>query len=90
MHRIVAESLTNVRRHGHDVSRTDVALVRSDDALVVTVLDDGLPAIPSTHDTFGIVGMRERAASLGGSLFAGPAPDGGWLVHAELPIGSQR
>ena len=31
--------------------------------------------------------MRERAAALGGSLTAGPAPGGGWQVHATLPLG---
>ncbi|MGW4898643.1 ATP-binding protein, partial [Kitasatospora sp. NPDC004240] len=34
----------------------------------------------------GLVGMRERAAMLGGELLAGPAPDGGYEVAAELPV----
>jgi signal transduction histidine kinase len=86
VHRIVAESLTNVRRHGRDVTRIDVSVADRGDLLVVSVHDDGLPAAPSGPDTYGIVGMRERAESLGGTLFAGPAPSGGWLVRAELPV----
>jgi len=36
----------------------------------------------------GIVGMRERARLLGGTLDAGPSPDGGFRVRADLPLGS--
>ena len=90
VHRIIAESLTNVRRHGREVTRVEVAVFRRGDQLVVTVHDDGLATVPSLHDTFGIIGMCERATSLGGSLFAGPAPDVGWLVHAELPMDFHR
>jgi signal transduction histidine kinase len=35
----------------------------------------------------GLTGMRERVALLGGSLSAGPAPDGGFVVSAVLPVG---
>ncbi len=90
VHRLVAESVTDVRRHGPDVSRTDVAVVRSDDALVVTVLDDGLPGDPlhARH----VRHRRHVRAQRAARRFAvrRPAPDGGWLLHAELPIGSQR
>ncbi len=86
VHRIIAESLTNTRRHGRHVTRVDVAVLRRDDHVVVTVHDDGLSTASAGHGTFGIVGMRERAESLGGSLFAGPAPGGGWLVRADLPM----
>lgn len=90
VHRIIAESLTNVRRHARHVTSVDVALFRRGDWLVVSVHDDGQPTSPCEHEAFGIVGMRERAASLGGSLHAGPAPEGGWLVHAELPMEHPR
>jgi signal transduction histidine kinase len=86
VHRIATESLTNVRRHGREVTRVDVAVARRGDQLVVSVHDDGQPSPPAGHDTYGIVGMRERTHSLGGTLFAGPAPSGGWLVLAELPL----
>jgi signal transduction histidine kinase len=91
VHRIIAESLTNTRRHGRDVSTVEVAAFRRDDRLVVTVHDHGHAATTTTrHDAYGIVGMRERATALGGSLTAGPASDGGWLVHAELPMEHPR
>lgn len=90
-HRIVAESLTNVRRHAVDV--TDVAVEVRIDAtrnhLVVTVLDDGSAPAGISHDTFGLVGMHERAEALGGHLVAGPGPSGGWLVRADLPLGDR-
>ena len=54
--------------------------------LVVT----GVAAAPPGPGTFGIVGMRERATALGGSLSAGPAPGGGWTVRAELPVEAPR
>jgi signal transduction histidine kinase len=86
VHRIIAESLTNVRRHARDVTGVDVAVLGRPDRLVVTVRNDGTTAAPAGPGTFGIVGMCERATSLGGSLLAGPAPGGGWVVHAELPM----
>jgi signal transduction histidine kinase len=86
VHRLISESLTNVRRHAHGVSCVDVTVTAERDRLVVRVHDDGQAAVPAGQDAFGIVGMRERAASLGGSLSAGPAADGGWVVRADLPI----
>lgn len=86
VHRIISESLTNMQRHAHEATCVDVAVFRDGDRLVVTVRDNGLAAVPIGHDTFGIIGMRERVVSLGGWLSAGPAPDGGWIVHAELPM----
>jgi len=91
VYRIIAESLTNVRRHARQVSCIEVAVFRCADQLVVRVGNDGQLASADAHDDgFGIVGMRERAVSLGGSLAAGPRPNGGWLVHAELPMEHRR
>ena len=86
VHRIIAESLTNVRCHARQVTSVDVAVFRRDDQLLVTVHDDGMPPASCEHAGYGITGMSERAGSLGGSLTAGPAPDGGWLVYARLPM----
>jgi signal transduction histidine kinase len=90
VHRIIAESLTNVRRHAREVTSVEIGVVQAGDRLVVTVHNDGRAVASPGHATFGIVGMRERASSLGGTLFAGPMPDGGWLVRAELPLGLLR
>ena len=88
--RIVTESLTNVRRHARRVGRVDVVVRHDGDRVVVAVTDDGEPVGAGAHDAFGIVGMRERAESLGGSLTAGPIATGGWLVRAELPVPAVR
>ncbi len=47
----------------------------------------GPTAAPSGH---GLLGMRERAATVGGTLRTGPAPGGGFLVEARLPVTSQE
>ncbi|MGI5202487.1 sensor histidine kinase [Spirillospora sp. CA-108201] len=86
-YRIVQEALTNVSRHAGGAA----AAVRVDYAggeLVVQVDDDGeadpdAPPVPGT----GLLGMRERVAALGGRLRAGPRPEGGFTVRAELPLG---
>ncbi len=90
VHRIITESLTNARRHGQGITRIDVSVRRCDDNVVVTVHDDGSETASTGHGTYGIIGMRERTEALGGSLIAGPAPDGGWLVRAELPLEHHR
>ncbi len=90
VHRIITESLTNARRHGQRITCIDVAVRRCDDIVVVTVHDDGTETASTGHGTYGIIGMRERTEALGGSLLAGPTPEGGWLVCAELPLEHPR
>jgi signal transduction histidine kinase len=51
----------------------------------LTVRDDGDPWREPPSSGFGLVGMRERASLLGGTLLAGPGPDRGWVVEATLP-----
>ena len=84
-YRIVQESLTNVRKHA-PTARTYVTLQRENDELTIDVLDEG-PAIdaPPSAPGFGLLGMRERAESLGGSLECGPRSAGGFAVRARLP-----
>ncbi|WP_246121577.1 sensor histidine kinase [Actinoallomurus bryophytorum] len=82
-YRIVQEALTNAVRHAGPATAT--VLVRyNPDHVVVEVGDDGAGA--ETSDGNGIRGMRERAATLGGTLAAGPRPGGGFLVRASLPL----
>lgn len=90
VHRIISESLTNVRCHARQVTSVDVAVFRRNAQLMVTVHDDGVPPASREHAGYGITGMKERAGSLGGSMTAGPAPNGGWLVHAQLPMEDLR
>jgi signal transduction histidine kinase len=82
-YRIVQESLTNVIRHA-GASRASVRVRYEVAAVVVEVEDDGRGG-GANGAGHGLAGMRERAAALGGELLAGPAPDGGFRVHAELP-----
>ncbi|MFF3289479.1 sensor histidine kinase [Streptomyces sp. NPDC003023] len=86
-YRIVQESLTNAVRHGGSGVRVMVTVVRDDDALRVEVTDDGNAPAPTAGSGFGILGMRERARSVGGTLAAGPRGDRpGFEVAAILPL----
>jgi signal transduction histidine kinase len=89
-YRIVQESLTNVVRHA-GASHATVTVTADGDALVVEVTDDGTGAPASGNGSRqGIVGMQERARALGGTLQAGPRPEGGFRVSARLPAGGAR
>ncbi|RYJ21580.1 hypothetical protein CU044_6378 [Streptomyces sp. L-9-10] len=83
-YRIVQEALTNARRHAPG-ARTLVEIGYLADRLAIRVGDDGPGPAPDRPWGHGLAGMRERAALLGGRLTAGPGPDGGFLVEAELP-----
>jgi len=83
-YRIVQESLTNVVRHAR-AGRVAVHVRTRGDGLVVEVRDDGVGG-GRPGEGFGLQGMRERVGSLGGTLRAGPAEDGGWQVVAHLPL----
>jgi signal transduction histidine kinase len=85
-YRIVQESLTNALRHGGPDARAAVAIEFGPDSVEIDVTDTGLGAAAVNGASgHGITGMRERAAGLGGSLAAAPAPGGGYHVHAVLP-----
>lgn len=101
-YRIVQESLTNAVRHAGREVGISVALepVRGGTALRVSVTDDGGPAgrhgpggeteTPAGPPGYGIVGMRERARSVGGTLDAEPCPEGpGFRVTAILPLAAR-
>ncbi|MEV7203054.1 sensor histidine kinase [Streptomyces griseoluteus] len=86
-YRIVQEALTNVRKHvGADHAR--LYLHYRPQWLTITVEDDGRagPHEPHLGTGHGLIGMRERAASVGGKLEAAARPDGGFTVTAELPL----
>jgi signal transduction histidine kinase len=82
--RIVQEALTNVSRHAAaDTVRVSLRYER--DHLVVQIDDDGHgPTTPDGGGT-GLIGMRQRAAAIGGQLVAGPRDGGGFHVYARLP-----
>lgn len=89
-YRVVQESLTNVRRHAGTVGCVQISLRRDGGVLVVEVADDGRGAAADRAGApgFGLVGMHERVAALGGELEVGPRRGGGWRVRACLPMGS--
>ena len=85
VYRIVQESVTNTMRHSN-ATRIDVAVRAGDDAIEVTVHDNGTGArLPRFGPGHGVRGMRERAEALGGSLIVHAGP-GGWRVQATLPM----
>ncbi len=87
-YRIVQESLTNALRYAGPTSAT-VALCYLQDHLTLEILDrgEGPPdAEPIPGSGHGIPGMRERAHAAGGTLVAGPRSEGGFSVHARLPL----
>ncbi|TMR91767.1 sensor histidine kinase [Nonomuraea basaltis] len=84
-YRIVQESLSNAMRHAPGAA-VAVDLRRDGDELRLRVANGpGAAPGPAPGAGQGLVGMRERAALLGGSLDAGPAPGGGFEVRATLP-----
>ncbi len=85
-YRIAQESVTNALRHARNATRIDVQVVGDEDAVRLTVSDDGDAVHASgVAAGYGVVGMTERAALLGGTLAAGPRPDHGWVVDVVLP-----
>jgi signal transduction histidine kinase len=82
----VQEALTNTLRHA-GATRAQVTVHAGAGTLELDVLDDGAAPAPASDGAGrGIAGMRERAAMLGGTLDAGPRPEGGFRVHASLPL----
>jgi signal transduction histidine kinase len=87
-YRIVQEALTNVARHAR-VAEATVRLWATGDRLYLQVEDAGVGFNPEAHagqTTSGLVGMRERAALLGGDLSVDAAPGAGVRVTAEFPL----
>jgi signal transduction histidine kinase len=94
-YRIVQESLTNAIRHAGPATAA-VSLGYHHDELRIEVTDTGRGPAPGPGNTshghngngggHGLAGMRERAATVGGSLETGPGPAGGFRVAARLPF----
>jgi signal transduction histidine kinase len=86
-YRIVQEALTNVVRHA-GARRATVSLRYGADAIGLEIVDDGAGPSPGpTAPGHGLLGMRERAASSGGTLTYGRRDGGGFRVAAVLPAG---
>jgi signal transduction histidine kinase len=88
VYRVVQEALTNVVRHaGGAPTRLDV---RAEAGVVRVDVENDRPLTPAGTDDgragHGLQGMRERLTALDGSVEAGPRPDGGFGVHAWVPL----
>ncbi|MFF4113236.1 sensor histidine kinase [Streptomyces sp. NPDC001714] len=88
-YRIVQEALTNTLRHAAGADEVSVRVRVEGKCVKVTVIDNGRTAQGRSGAAGagrGLVGMRERARLVGGSLRAGPLPGGGFEVAARLPV----
>jgi signal transduction histidine kinase len=85
--RILQEALTNVLKHA-GAAQVRVGVRYGERELELEVTDNGTGTGAEQNGGHGLVGMRERAALYGGSLDAGPRPDGGFAIRACLPTGS--
>gem|GEM_PF-878383 len=85
--RILKEALTNVARHA-DAGRIDVLLEATSEALNLTLTDDGRGFRPGRRPASGVglLGMRERAESLGGHMTLESEPGAGTRLHVSIPI----
>jgi len=96
-YRIVQEALTNVIRHA-EARNAAVTITREQGSVVVDVVDDGTTRNgrpegergDATQEGYGLAGMAERAAAIGGRVEHGPQAGGGFRVHAVLPVEGDR
>ncbi len=86
--RVLQESLTNIAKHAA-ATQVEATLERAQDAVVLTVRDNGqgfVPSAPRKHGSYGLVGLRERAYLLGGDIRIESAPGAGTLVEMRIPV----
>ena len=84
-YRIVQEALTNTLKHAGS-ARASVELTYRPDVLELRIRDDGCGSASAPTPGQGLVGMRQRAAILGGELSVGPQAGTGFQVEAKLPV----
>ncbi|MGA3526557.1 sensor histidine kinase [Melissospora conviva] len=90
-YRIIQESLTNAKKHGSG-GRAHLTLTYARDGVTAEVTNpiDPRRELSAAGTGRGLVGMRERAAAVGGTVSAGPADDSVFVVHAFLPATENR
>ena len=88
IYRIVQEALTNVVKHAN-ATRVRVVLTRTNDLVIVEVVDDGIGPLQRSEEGHGLIGMRERVELFEGELQTGPLPNGGFRVAARLRLDAQ-
>ncbi|CAL9660163.1 hypothetical protein SUDANB126_06970 [Streptomyces sp. enrichment culture] len=87
VHRVTREGLTNALKHASGAS-VRVMFHDEGDTVVIAVINDAPPAprSPGGGSRSGLVGLRERISLLGGTLHAGPRPEGGFVLSARIPV----
>ncbi len=85
IYRLVQEALTNTLKHAGLGAVAAVRFDWSEEGLTLVVLDNGPGPTQSDGKGHGLIGMRERLALIGGSIVAGPGPEGGFMVRAWIP-----
>ena len=87
IYRMVQEALTNVARHSR-ATEVRVRLARDTDALIIRVSDNGvgLPPLVAGRKSYGVLGIRERAQTLGGNARIYSPPEGGTVVEIAIPF----
>ncbi len=85
-YRIAQEGLTNALKHAR-ATKAELTLDYRPGELRIDVRDDGVGAAATDGLGHGLLGIRERVKIYGGEMTAGPAPDGGFVLTARLPIG---
>jgi PAS domain S-box-containing protein len=88
LYRMVQEALTNITRHAH-ATRAGIEMRGERDDLLVTVYDNGAGFTQDSmhrERSHGLMGIRERAYMLGGSLEVGNRPEGGAFISLRLPL----
>jgi signal transduction histidine kinase len=85
LYRLAQESVTNAVRHARHATRIEIRVRGDRDHIRLTVHDDGEAGGPAAGAGYGLAGMGERAALLGGTFAAGPGRETGWTVDAVLP-----
>jgi signal transduction histidine kinase len=90
LYRVVVEALANVRKHAA-ASAVTIALDEHDEVIDLRVIDDGVgiaDGVSSRPNHLGLVTMRDRLLLLGGACRIEPAPGGGTVVRAVVPVGA--
>lgn len=87
--RVVQEGLTNVIRHAPSAQEVTVTISSTASEVVVEVVNDGVEG-PASGGGYGIRGLHERAARVGGVAEAGCRPDGRWRIRLTVPTPTER
>ncbi|MEK8143977.1 ATP-binding protein [Streptomyces sp. M10(2022)] len=87
VHRVTREGLANALRHASGAP-VRVTFHDEGDTVVVAVVNDAppVPRPPGDGNRSGLVGLQERIGLLGGTLNAGPRPQGGFILSARVPV----